>query len=149
MHKLLSNYLDGTKFAHDPNLSGALLVSIDPDSLTVPLLLTDMFSIPPQLQQPPQALPQASPQLGGLYNEPGMQLRYSDMHSSADNRQNVMPRTKLCRLAPLFIHLHILSKLFSASICIYFIFGWFFLDPASRPQHHEDGPHHPAVTTSP
>lgn len=74
--------------AHDPNLS-VLLVFIDPNCLIVPLLPTVMFLIPPQLQQPPQALPQASPQLGSLYNEPGMQLRYSDMHSAADNRQNV------------------------------------------------------------
>ncbi|XP_061600546.1 cell division cycle and apoptosis regulator protein 1 isoform X2 [Cololabis saira] len=35
-----------------------------------------------------QPLPQPSPQLGGLYSEPGMQLRYTDMHSSVDNRQN-------------------------------------------------------------
>lgn len=44
---------------------------------------------PAQHQQQPQPLPQASPQLGGLYNEPGMQLRYSDIHSAPDNRQNV------------------------------------------------------------
>lgn len=44
---------------------------------------------PFQHQQQPQPLPQASPQLGGLYNEPGMQLRYSDLHSAPDNRQNV------------------------------------------------------------
>lgn len=44
---------------------------------------------PSQHQQQPQPLPQASPQLGGLYNEPGMQLRYSDIHSTPDNRQNV------------------------------------------------------------
>ncbi|XP_024152756.1 cell division cycle and apoptosis regulator protein 1 isoform X2 [Oryzias melastigma] len=43
-------------------------------------------------QQQPQPLPQASPQLGSLYNEPGMQLRYTDMHSTGDNRQNSQPQ---------------------------------------------------------
>ncbi|XP_013879868.1 cell division cycle and apoptosis regulator protein 1 isoform X2 [Austrofundulus limnaeus] len=43
-------------------------------------------------QQQPPPLPQASPQLSSLYNEPGMQLRYTDMHSSADNRQNSQPQ---------------------------------------------------------
>ncbi|XP_015799866.3 cell division cycle and apoptosis regulator protein 1 [Nothobranchius furzeri] len=42
-------------------------------------------------QQQPQPLPQASPQLGSLYNEPGMQLRYTDMHPT-DNRQNSQPQ---------------------------------------------------------
>ncbi|XP_038148900.1 cell division cycle and apoptosis regulator protein 1 isoform X2 [Cyprinodon tularosa] len=39
-------------------------------------------------QQQPPPLPQASPQIGSLYSEPGMQLRYTDMHSAMDNRQN-------------------------------------------------------------
>nr|XP_057920444.1 cell division cycle and apoptosis regulator protein 1 [Doryrhamphus excisus]XP_057920445.1 cell division cycle and apoptosis regulator protein 1 [Doryrhamphus excisus] len=43
-----------------------------------------------QHQQPPQPLPQPS-QLGSLYNEPGIPLRYPDMHSAADNRQNSQP----------------------------------------------------------
>ncbi|MEQ2278866.1 Cell division cycle and apoptosis regulator protein 1 [Ameca splendens] len=40
------------------------------------------------LQQQPQPLPQASQQLGSLYSDHGMQLRYTDMHSAMDNRQN-------------------------------------------------------------
>ncbi|XP_056147667.1 cell division cycle and apoptosis regulator protein 1 isoform X2 [Lampris incognitus] len=45
----------------------------------------------PQLANQSQQ-PQASPQLGSFYNEPGMQLRYSDMHSTVDNRQNSQPQ---------------------------------------------------------
>ncbi|XP_051946156.1 cell division cycle and apoptosis regulator protein 1-like [Xyrauchen texanus] len=43
--------------------------------------------LPNQTHQPPQPLPQVSPQLSSFYSEAGMQ-RYSDMHSTVDSRQN-------------------------------------------------------------
>lgn len=61
-----------------------------------------------QHQQQPQPLPQASPQLGGLYNEPGMQLRYSDLHSAPDNRQNVTNTKSLYFWICLLDHFYLL-----------------------------------------
>ncbi|KAK2896512.1 hypothetical protein QQF64_005989 [Cirrhinus molitorella] len=46
--------------------------------------------LPNQTHQPPQPLPQVSPQLSSFYPEAGMQ-RYSDMHSAVDSRQNSQP----------------------------------------------------------
>ncbi|XP_067278620.1 cell division cycle and apoptosis regulator protein 1 isoform X2 [Pseudorasbora parva] len=46
--------------------------------------------LPNQTHQPPQPLPQVSPQLSSFYSEAGMP-RYSDMHSAVDSRQNSQP----------------------------------------------------------
>ncbi|XP_062319317.1 cell division cycle and apoptosis regulator protein 1 isoform X2 [Osmerus eperlanus] len=51
-------------------------------------------------QQQPQPLPQVSPQLGNFYPDPGMQQRYSDMHSVVDNRQNSQPPGPMMKSAP-------------------------------------------------
>ncbi|XP_055025873.2 cell division cycle and apoptosis regulator protein 1 [Misgurnus anguillicaudatus] len=46
--------------------------------------------MPNQTHQPPQPLPQVSPQLSSFYSDAGMP-RYSDIHSAVDSRQNNQP----------------------------------------------------------
>ncbi|XP_017581008.2 cell division cycle and apoptosis regulator protein 1 isoform X1 [Pygocentrus nattereri] len=46
--------------------------------------------LPNQTHQPPQPLPQVSPQLSSFYSDAGVQ-RYSDIHSAVDSRPNSQP----------------------------------------------------------